>query len=127
MRRLDREFFSLFSRYIQVETAFFWRWWNDQTSETKEVVKKLVDRGQFEFIGKVLKFKMIRVLNISEVFVVTGGGWCMNDEAASHYTDIVHQVKQHTVSPTILIHFSSSAVVYFTCRNTVSSTQLSNL
>jgi len=58
-------------KYIQVETAFFWRWWNDQTSETKEVVKKLVDRGQFEFIG---------------------GGWCMNDEAASHYTDIVHQM-----------------------------------
>ena len=41
---------------------------------------------------------MIHVLNVAEVFVVTGGGWCMNDEAASHYTDIVHQVKERTVS-----------------------------
>ena len=77
------------------------------------MVKKLVDRGQFEFIGKILKFNMIHVLNVAEVFVVTGGGWCMNDEAASHYTDIVHQVKQHTVSPVrILIHLSSSNGVF---------------
>ena len=64
------------------------------------MVKKLVDRGQLEFIGIILKFKMVHVLNVVEVVVVvvTGGGWCMNDEAASHYTDIVHQVKQHTVS-----------------------------
>lgn len=32
-------------KYIQVETAFFWRWWNDQTSETKEVVKKVGGQG----------------------------------------------------------------------------------
>ena len=39
------------SRYIQVETAFFWRWWRVQTPDTKQLVKQLVDRGQFEFIG----------------------------------------------------------------------------
>ena len=37
----------------------------------KEEVKRLVNNGQFEFIN---------------------GGWCMNDEAAAHYTDIIHQM-----------------------------------
>ena len=39
--------------------------------DMKEEVKRLVDNGQLEFIN---------------------GGWCMNDEAAAHYTDIVHQM-----------------------------------
>ena len=58
-------------RYIQVEIAFFWRWWQDQDDRMKEEVKRLVNNGQFEFIN---------------------GGWCMNDEAAAHYTDIIHQM-----------------------------------
>lgn len=55
-------------RFIQVETAFFWRWWREQDEETRQTVTELVDRGQLEF---------------------TGGGWSMNDEGASHYAAII--------------------------------------
>lgn len=51
--------------------AFFWRWWNEQTSDTKDLVRKLVKEGRLEFIN---------------------GGWSMNDEAATYYTDIVDQL-----------------------------------
>ena len=37
----------------------------------KTVVRSLLANGQFEFIN---------------------GGWCMNDEAATGYTDIIDQV-----------------------------------
>ena len=45
--------------FIYVEIAFFKRWWDEQTEETKSVVKRLVANKQLEFIN---------------------GGWCMNDE-----------------------------------------------
>ncbi len=32
-------------RFIQVETAFFWRWWQEQTEETKEMVVELKSRA----------------------------------------------------------------------------------
>ena len=47
--------------YMQVETAFFSRWWEEQTTEKQNKVKKLVANGQLEF---------------------TNGGWCMHDEAS---------------------------------------------
>ena len=59
------------SRFIIVEMAFFQRWWQEQTEPTKEIVRGLVASGQLEFIN---------------------GGWCMNDEAAAHYVDIVDQM-----------------------------------
>ena len=55
-------------RFIYVESAFFWRWWGQQTESTKTVVRNLVESGRLEFIG---------------------GGWSMNDEAAAHYTAII--------------------------------------
>lgn len=55
-------------RFIYVESAFFWRWWGEQTKEKQGVVKNLVEEGRLEFIG---------------------GGWSMNDEAAAHYTAII--------------------------------------
>ncbi|CAG2112070.1 unnamed protein product, partial [Medioppia subpectinata] len=58
-------------KFIYVETAFFWKWWQLQTPEHQERVKKLVNDGQLEFIN---------------------GGWCMNDEAAAHYQSIVDQM-----------------------------------
>ncbi|XP_063885164.1 lysosomal alpha-mannosidase-like isoform X4 [Scylla paramamosain] len=58
-------------KFIYVESAFFFRWWNEQTPERKDVVKSLVRSGQLEFIG---------------------GGWCMNDEATAHYNAIIDQM-----------------------------------
>ena len=58
-------------KYIQVETAFFWRWWKQQDEDVREIVRALVNQNQLEFIG---------------------GGWSMNDEGASHYAAIVDQM-----------------------------------
>ena len=60
-------------RFIYVEIAFFERWWTEQDDETRTTVKKLVQGGQLEFIN---------------------GGWCMNDEAATHYVAIVDQMTE---------------------------------
>ncbi|XP_058107981.1 alpha-mannosidase-like isoform X3 [Magnolia sinica] len=57
-------------KFVFAEQAFFQRWWDEQNEETHEVVKKLVDFGQFEFIN---------------------GGWCMHDEATCHYIDMIDQ------------------------------------
>ena len=62
---------KFFGRFIYVEIAFFWRWWQEQTDLMKEEVKKLVQNGQLEFIN---------------------GGWCMNDEASTHYNAIIDQM-----------------------------------
>lgn len=58
-------------RFIYVEMAFFYRWWQEQNEHRRQQVKDLVNRGQLEFIL---------------------GGWCMNDEAATHYNAIIDQV-----------------------------------
>nr|KYP55020.1 Lysosomal alpha-mannosidase [Cajanus cajan] len=50
--------------------AFFHRWWVEQSPETQEQMRKLVDAGQLEFVN---------------------GGWCMHDEAATHYIDMIDQ------------------------------------
>ncbi|EDV58294.1 lysosomal alpha-mannosidase [Drosophila erecta] len=57
-------------RFIQVETAFFAKWWNVQSETTKRAVTKLVNEGRFEF---------------------TGGAWSMNDEAAVNYQAVIDQ------------------------------------
>ncbi|GLV45786.1 Lysosomal alpha-mannosidase II [Carabus blaptoides fortunei] len=57
-------------RFIYVETAFFWKWWQEQTEDMREQVKHLVDTGRLEIIG---------------------GAWSMNDEAASHYHSTIDQ------------------------------------
>ncbi|XP_038060793.1 lysosomal alpha-mannosidase-like [Patiria miniata] len=58
-------------RFIYVEIAFFSRWWNEQTDKTKALVKQLVNEGRLEFVN---------------------GGWCMNDEASTHYNAIIDQM-----------------------------------
>lgn len=60
-----------FYRFIYVEMAFFLRWWQEQTDETKSLVHEMVADGRLEFIN---------------------GGWCMNDEATTHYVDIIDQM-----------------------------------
>ncbi|CAF4671246.1 unnamed protein product [Rotaria sp. Silwood1] len=57
-------------RFIYVEMAFFWRWWNQQSDEIRNTVKQLVNEGRLEFIS---------------------GGWSMHDEAATHYNSIIDQ------------------------------------
>nr|XP_014342916.1 PREDICTED: lysosomal alpha-mannosidase [Latimeria chalumnae] len=58
-------------RFIYVEIAFFYRWWRMQTDQIKQTVKQLVNEGRLEFIN---------------------GGWCMNDEASTHYNSIIDQM-----------------------------------
>ncbi|XP_046648826.1 lysosomal alpha-mannosidase-like isoform X2 [Daphnia pulicaria] len=58
-------------RFIYVEMAFFWQWWEEQDESTRDVVRDLVSQGRLEFIN---------------------GGWCMNDEATTHYVDIIDQM-----------------------------------
>ncbi|KAJ1689196.1 hypothetical protein LUZ63_013351 [Rhynchospora breviuscula] len=57
-------------KFVFVEQAFFQRWWNEQSKATQFIVQKLVHSGQLEFIN---------------------GGWCMHDEAATHYIDMIDQ------------------------------------
>ena len=58
-------------RFIYVEIAFFERWWNEQNGDMQKEVKKLVQEKRLEFIN---------------------AGWCMNDEAATHYNAIIDQM-----------------------------------
>ncbi|CAF3419135.1 unnamed protein product [Rotaria sp. Silwood1] len=57
-------------RFIYVEMGFFWRWWSQQTDAMRDKVKQFVNEGRLEFIS---------------------GGWCMNDEASTHYNSIIDQ------------------------------------
>ena len=57
--------------FIYVEMAFFMRWWREQDDVMRVNVRKLVSNGQLEFIN---------------------GGWCMNDEAGTHYNAIIDQM-----------------------------------
>lgn len=57
-------------RFIYVESAFFFKWWDEQSDSMKRIVKKLVDEGRLEFIG---------------------GAWSMNDEATTHYQSTIDQ------------------------------------
>ncbi|KAK1423560.1 hypothetical protein QVD17_18864 [Tagetes erecta] len=57
-------------RFIFAEMAFFRRWWLLQSAKIQAQVKKLVSAGRLEFVN---------------------GGWCMHDEAATHYIDMIDQ------------------------------------
>ncbi|KAM5546803.1 alpha-mannosidase [Rosa sericea] len=57
-------------KFVFAEMAFFQRWWLTQTVEMQELVRKLVEAGQLEFVN---------------------GGWCMHDEATCHYIDMIDQ------------------------------------
>lgn len=56
--------------FIYVESGFFHRWWVEQDEDMQARVKALVKSGQLEFIN---------------------GGWCMHDEASTHYIAMVDQ------------------------------------
>jgi len=56
--------------FIYVEQAFFQLWYARQTPAVKATAQSLIKNGQLEFIN---------------------GGWCMHDEAATHFIDMVDQ------------------------------------
>uniref|UniRef100_A0A667WBF3 Alpha-mannosidase n=1 Tax=Myripristis murdjan TaxID=586833 RepID=A0A667WBF3_9TELE len=58
-------------RFIYVETAFFFRWWKQQSDGMRQTVKQLVNEGRLEFVN---------------------GGWCMSDEATTHYSAVIDQM-----------------------------------
>ncbi|KAK7070038.1 Lysosomal alpha-mannosidase [Halocaridina rubra] len=58
-------------KFIYVESAFFFRWWDEQDEDMQNNVKMLVDEGRLEFIN---------------------GGWCMNDEGGAHYNAMIDQM-----------------------------------
>ncbi|XP_052854491.1 lysosomal alpha-mannosidase isoform X1 [Drosophila gunungcola] len=57
-------------RFIYVESAFFFKWWKEQTAKVQDAVMMLVEQGRLEFIG---------------------GAWSMNDEATTHYQSVIDQ------------------------------------
>ncbi|XP_033225887.1 lysosomal alpha-mannosidase-like [Belonocnema kinseyi] len=57
-------------RFIYVESAFFFKWWDQQNEKIKTIVRSLINEGRLEIIG---------------------GGWSMNDEAVTHYQSIIDQ------------------------------------
>lgn len=57
-------------RFTYVEIGFFSRWWNQQTNATQDLVRGLVGEKRLQFAN---------------------GGWCMHDEAATHFIDMIDQ------------------------------------
>lgn len=57
-------------KFVYVEQAFFQMWYQRQDEDTQANVQQLVKNGQLEFIN---------------------GGWCMHDEANTHYLDMIDQ------------------------------------
>jgi len=57
-------------KFTYVEMAFFSMWWDAQSNDMKESVRELVKNGQLSFAN---------------------GGWCMHDEATTHYMGMIDQ------------------------------------
>jgi lysosomal alpha-mannosidase len=51
--------------------SYFEKWWNMQTPETHEKVRRLIEKGQLHFVNS---------------------GWVMNDEAVTTYQDMIRQM-----------------------------------
>ncbi|CAL2049969.1 unnamed protein product [Caenorhabditis brenneri] len=58
-------------RFSFAETGFLWRWYSSNGDSERHQLQRLVKTGQIEIIG---------------------GGWVQNDEATSHYIDIIDQM-----------------------------------
>ncbi|KAG7340186.1 glycosyl hydrolase family 38 protein [Nitzschia inconspicua] len=56
--------------FTYVEQKFFGMWWDRQTDEMKRTVRQLVHNQQLTFVN---------------------GGWCMHDEATTHYIGMIDQ------------------------------------
>ncbi len=73
---LDNMVLSLFDKtdrtFIYVEMSFFTKWYKDQSNETKQKVKQLLQEERFEFIN---------------------GGYVMHDEATTYYQHVIDQMR----------------------------------
>lgn len=76
-------------RYIYVEMAFFWRWWNQQSDQMHDTVKQLVNEGSCQS-NLYYSIHMLEYINIGRLEFISGG-WSMIDEAATHYNSIIDQ------------------------------------
>ena len=56
--------------FTYAELKFFAMWWDLQTNATRDLVNELVQSGQLDFVN---------------------GGWCMHDEAATHFIGMIDQ------------------------------------
>lgn len=83
-------------RFIYVEMAFFYRWWKQQSSAMQQTVRQLVNEGArglwcwWGFIVKSWGITSCRLLAGRLEFV--NGGWCMSDEATTHYSAVIDQM-----------------------------------
>ena len=76
-------------KFVSVEMEFFSRWWYEQNAATRHKVTKLVQR----YIHHLLKpYCYINFFYWRGQLEFVGGGWCMNDEAAASYVDIIDQM-----------------------------------
>jgi alpha-mannosidase len=57
-------------KFVYVEQAYFARWWREQDEAVRGLTRELVRSGRLEFAN---------------------GGWCMHDEATTHYMDMIDQ------------------------------------
>ena len=57
-------------KFVYVEQAYFQRWWAEQNDDIRAATRRLVHNGQLSFAN---------------------GGWCMHDEATTHYLDMIDQ------------------------------------
>ncbi|XP_078448759.1 alpha-mannosidase 2x-like [Lampetra planeri] len=57
--------------FVWAEVSFFAKWWDAADSQRRHSVRRLVERGQLEFVT---------------------GGWVMTDEANTHYFAIIDQM-----------------------------------
>lgn len=58
-------------RFVFVETAFLWRWWEEQDEWNRNTFKMLVNEGRLQLLH---------------------GGWVMSDEAVPHYSTLIDQM-----------------------------------
>lgn len=76
-----------------METAFFYRWWKQQSASMQQTVQQLVNEGTGRPApreGASARPKLTLCPPGRLEFV--NGGWCMSDEAASHYSAVIDQM-----------------------------------
>ena len=90
-------------RFAYGEVAFFSRWWDDASEETRESVRRLVQEGRLEVSwGRRWGLGSERVAPPhpptnhphTPTLQFINGGWVQHDEAASHFEDMVAQTSR---------------------------------